>query len=136
MQTPYDHLVDSASSLDQESLQALIDDLQLMHNEREPEAKGEFLMIEDGEFADSPVSRQDLLEMAGRRLDKACAYDILGQPIFVEDGRWYVVNVEAEISEANPAWLKDRLQFLSDEIGTDQPEYPVIMAKLEELGDA
>jgi hypothetical protein len=33
--TPYDHLVDSASSLDNENIQALIDDLQLMLNERE-----------------------------------------------------------------------------------------------------
>lgn len=97
-------------------------------------AEGRFLMIDSGELS-NPTDRQELLEQAGRLMDKACSWDILGDVLFVEDGEWYVASVETVIGRANPTWLKDRLRSLSDEMGSDQPEYQAIMKKLEELGD-
>jgi len=51
-----------------------------------------------------------LLEAAGRRLDKACSHDIMGEILFeAEDGKTYVGCVEFMITEANPEYVKDVL---------------------------
>lgn len=51
---------------------------------------------------------EQLLTVAGRRLDKASAEEIMGDVVFeCEDGKTYVGSVEFVFGEANPAWLKE-----------------------------
>lgn len=49
----------------------------------------------------------DLLDAAGRALDKSYAQDIMGEIIFLgEDGKIYVGTVSFEVSEADPGYLR------------------------------
>ena len=67
-------------------------------------------MIRSGDMAGTYTDTDELLADAGRRLDKACSYDICGEVIFKgEDGKHYVMNVEAVIEEVNPEYLKEIL---------------------------
>jgi len=52
----------------------------------------------------------DLLDAAGRALDKACSWDIMGEVLFLaDDGKYYTGCVEFMISEANPEYVQDCL---------------------------
>lgn len=52
----------------------------------------------------------DLLDAAGRALDKACSWDIMGEVLFLaDDGKYYAGCVEFMITEANPDYVKDCL---------------------------
>jgi hypothetical protein len=82
--------------------------------------------IRTGELSEDelPESVETLLEQAGRRLDRACAPDILGTCVFqTADGRTLVGTVEFEVRPVNPDYLADLL--LED----DQEGYA------EEIGD-
>jgi len=68
--------------------------------------------IREGEIVIDKESRdklttQDLINTAGRMMDRACTYDILGDVVFrCEDNQVYVMNIEAEIGLINPDYLK------------------------------
>lgn len=50
----------------------------------------------------------DLLVQAGRALDKSCTPDILGCVAFEgEDGKLYIINVDAVITEVDPEFIRD-----------------------------
>ena len=52
----------------------------------------------------------DLLDAAGRALDKACSWDIMGEVLFLaDDGKYYCGCVEFMITEANPEYVDDCL---------------------------
>ena len=56
----------------------------------------------------------DVLDQAGRMLDKACSHDICGPSLFLaSDGQYYTVVVEAELVLMDSDWVEERL----DEIG-------------------
>ncbi len=58
---------------------------------------------------------EDLLEAAGRLLDKACSHDIVGEVLFEgEDGKFYVGCVEFCIDEANPDYVREALEEEED----------------------
>jgi hypothetical protein len=60
-------------------------------------------VLEDDEI----FHTETLLEIAGRRLDKAYAHEIMGEILFEgEDGKTYVGCVEFCINEANPEYVK------------------------------
>lgn len=65
----------------------------------------------DPEFnKDECKTTNDLLNIAGRRLDKAYACDIVGDCVFEgEDGKNYVGTVEFVIEEADPDYIKSLL---------------------------
>lgn len=66
--------------------------------------------IRSGELNETNKDSKSILENCGRLLDKTCAHDILGEVVFEgDDGKYYVVTVEASISEGNPAYIKDVL---------------------------
>lgn len=51
-------------------------------------------------------SEDELLESAGILLDNHSSHEILGEVVFeAEDGKTYVMTVEAVIAEANPAYV-------------------------------
>lgn len=63
--------------------------------------------IRDGELSTPCGTTEELLERAGNLLDRMESHDMLGDILFVgEDGKTYVVTVEAVISEANPDYVK------------------------------
>ena len=70
--------------------------------------------IRDGNegFERQKIETQDeLLEAAGRLLDKSCSGDIVGECVFqATDGKHYVGTVEFVISECSPGYLADLLQ--------------------------
>jgi len=89
--------------------------------------------ILEGEL-DCPKSTEDLLDQAGRLLDKSYAHEIIGDAIFVdEDGVWKVASVEVVLEEASPAYLKDRLQIALEDLDEDSEAYRLADAKLREL---
>ena len=53
----------------------------------------------------------DLLNHCGRMLDKAYSHDILGEVVFEdEDGKFYLAEVIAVISDPEPSYLKGILE--------------------------
>lgn len=62
--------------------------------------------LRQGEFCQE-TNTDDLLEAAGRKLDKGYANDLVGDVLFIgEDGKTYVGTVEFVITEANPDYVK------------------------------
>lgn len=69
-------------------------------------------MVLSGEL-DPPVNVPDMLEQAGRLLDRSCSHEICGEVLFqAEDGKWYVGTVEFLIGRANPSYVVDTLTDL------------------------
>lgn len=53
---------------------------------------------------------EDLLDAAGRALDKACSWDIMGEVLFLaDDGNYYAGCVEFMITPANQVYVDDCL---------------------------
>ncbi len=53
-----------------------------------------------GEFAGDEKNSDDILDNAGRLLDKSCSNEICGQNVFqASDGKFYQVQVQAQIVE-------------------------------------
>jgi len=89
--------------------------------------------ISSGELLD-PQNEQDVLEQAGRLLDKAYAHEILGEVLYVtEDGQWRVATTEVVIGQAGEAYLQDRLREFLEEAEADDPMRPAAERKLMEL---
>ena len=64
-----------------------------------------------GELGCVPKTIKDVVERAGRLLDKACSTEIIGPVLFQgADGKWYTVVVEAEVVEVTPSLVKERLE--------------------------
>jgi hypothetical protein len=62
----------------------------------------------DGLSASGLEDDDDLLDAAGRALDHACSWDIMGEVLFLaDDGKHYVGCVEFMISEANPEYVAE-----------------------------
>lgn len=78
--------------------------------------------IASGEFAngeDQIGTFKELLEAAGRPLDKSCVYEIFGDVLFeAEDGVLYTMSVEAEIAPASDACIQD-IENLIEEMRDD-----------------
>ncbi len=65
--------------------------------------------IRNGEIGEVETI-EDVNQIAGRLLNKSCSHDILGETIFLaENGKTYVVTVEAVAGEIDPGYLKDVL---------------------------
>lgn len=59
---------------------------------------------------DAPANTRDMLEQAGRLLDKSCSHEIVGEVLFrAEDKKWYVGTVEFVIGRANGVYARDTL---------------------------
>lgn len=66
--------------------------------------------IRCGELSPSNTAIEDVIQNCGRALDHNGAPDILGDVLFqATNGKYYVINVEAIIQEANPEYVKDVL---------------------------
>jgi len=89
--------------------------------------------LSEGELTD-PVTEDDLLQQAGRLLDKAYAHEILGDVLYVtDDGQWKVATVEVVLGEAHPSYLRDRLTEFLEEVGEDHPLASRAVRKLQEV---
>jgi hypothetical protein len=67
--------------------------------------------INNGEMDAGAATTDELLRQAGRILDKACSHDMLGEVAFeAEDGKTYIMTVEAVIGEANPEYVADLIE--------------------------
>lgn len=79
--------------------------------------------LSSGEMDDGGTvleNTNDLYEVAGRLLDKACSSDILGSVAFEADnGKVYVMNVAGCIGEIDPDYLEQLEQELADEAEDD-----------------
>jgi len=65
--------------------------------------------IDEGELHE-PCSYDDMMEQAGRLLDKSCSHEICGTVLFkATDGKYYVGTVEFTVAEAHPDYVKDVL---------------------------
>jgi len=52
-----------------------------------------------------------ILELCGKNLDAACAWDIQGNVLFKgSDGEWYTITTESIVGRANPEFVKDTLK--------------------------
>lgn len=66
--------------------------------------------LRTGEIGEAPTITE-LLERAGRLLDKCESHEICGEVIFVaEDGNTYVVTTEVVVGEIHPEYLKEVLE--------------------------
>ena len=66
--------------------------------------------VRSGELNNSHTTSEEVLDECGHVLDHNGACDILGDVLFEgEDGKYYVITVEAVISEAKPEYVKDIL---------------------------
>jgi hypothetical protein len=66
--------------------------------------------IRSGELNSKNRTQASILAECGRALDKNNACDILGDVLYqATDGKYYVINVEAVIQEANPEYVTDVL---------------------------
>lgn len=89
--------------------------------------------LTEGEL-DDPVTEDELLEQAGRLMDKSYTHEILGEVVYLtEDGRWKVATVETHLGDAHPRYLRDRLEEFLAEAGADHPMYERAQEKLEQL---
>ena len=60
-------------------------------------------------------STEILMSIAGRKLDKSCAHEIMGPVMFeADDGKTYVGTVEFVLAEANPEYVKQVLEELDE----------------------
>ena len=77
----------------------------------------------DENFAEQGLTTtEELLEAAGRLLDKSCSHEIVGEVLFVgSDGKTYVGTVEFVIAEANPSYV-DGVINNDDELTEEQAE--------------
>jgi len=67
--------------------------------------------IRSGELDPAMTTQEEIIEACGNILDHNCAYDLLGDVLIEgDDGKFYVVTVEAVISEANAEYVKDVLK--------------------------
>lgn len=72
--------------------------------------------IRTGELDPCIEDTDGIIEAAGAKLDRVCSHDILGEVMFEgDDGKHYVVTVEAVIAEANPSYVKEVLEELKEE---------------------
>lgn len=73
--------------------------------------------LRTGEIDPNCATEEDeIIACCGHLLDRACSHDILGELMFEADnGKIYVVTVEAMIAEANPEYAKDVLQEIEEE---------------------
>ena len=80
-------------------------------------------VIREGELDIDPerqvVDVDNAIDQCCRLMDKSCAYDILGTPLFrAKNGRYYTIELTAEVLEAN-------LQFVEEEIENLLADYRV-----------
>jgi len=63
-----------------------------------------------GRGSRQPEDTDEMIEFAGRCMDKACVHDIVGDCVFkAEDGKTYVGTIEFVLSECNPDYLENLL---------------------------
>jgi len=67
-----------------------------------------------GAFEVEPVNVRELMQDAGRLLDKACSGEILQSPYFKIGGQWYTLSVEAYLLEADPDAIEELQVQLRD----------------------
>jgi hypothetical protein len=71
--------------------------------------------IRSGELNRRNRTQASILKQCGRALDKNNACDILGDVLYqATNGKYYVINVEAVIEEANPEYVTDVLNEEAD----------------------
>ena len=89
-------------------------------------------MINEGEL-DDPYTLQELLEQAGRKLDKACSHDIIGSPVMFIDDKddVYVVNVEAIVCLAHRDFAIEQITELLAENVDEEDIDKELRARLE-----
>jgi hypothetical protein len=92
--------------------------------------------VTTGEF-DTPKTTNDLLEEAGEKLDSACAWDIVGENLFVgEDGKLYTASVEVVIEEAHQDFAKQVIEDEIDALNPDSLQFKIRGKFLKGLLDA
>lgn len=74
----------------------------------EPSASDKIVKwLDKGEFS-NPKTVRALIQEAGTMLDRAEAAEICGGPLFkLSNGKWYRVNVEAFVEEADPEFVQE-----------------------------
>ncbi len=66
--------------------------------------------LRTGELSGKNKEISAIMEECGNFLDYACSSEILGEVVFMgNDGKPYVITVEAVIQEANPEYIKEIL---------------------------
>jgi len=68
--------------------------------------------LDTGELQNDLTTEEEILDGCGRLMDKAYAHEILGGgvPMFIaDDGKPYVITINACISEADPDFFADHL---------------------------
>lgn len=84
-------------------------------NEPRPDDRIEEWLDEGGfeAFGEAlPVTVRELIEDAGRMLDKNGANEILRSPYFKINGKWHTINVEAYVLEADEDIVQERREDL------------------------
>lgn len=69
--------------------------------------------LDSARIGDDAMTQDEIIDACSTLMDKAYAHAILGEgvPMFLgEDGKAYVVTVNASISEANPEFLAEVLE--------------------------
>jgi hypothetical protein len=71
--------------------------------------------LRTGNISNEANDTDAILDESGGLLDDACAYEILDSPVFQgDDGKYYVVTLEASIAEANSAFVKGLLDDMEE----------------------
>lgn len=99
---------------------------QFVLQENEPSQIDEFVRTAD--FIDMqnqrPVTIEQLLEAAGQAVESIPSHELLGNtPLFRCGERFYVLTVEAVVSEANPPWAKEVIEDELKMAESNDPEW-------------
>lgn len=69
-----------------------------------------------GELDADCKDSEQILCYAAKLMDKSCAYEIVGSPLFLgDDGEYYVVEINAQIFRADEDYVKQRLAEIKEE---------------------
>ena len=71
--------------------------------------------ILNGNLDPSNTTPEEVLAQCGDLMEGACTAEILDEIIFEgDDGKYYTITLEAVLSEANPEYVKGRLEDLKE----------------------
>jgi hypothetical protein len=88
--------------------------------------------ITHGELADDVGDRDAALDVAAFKMDKACAEQILGSPVFLgDDGLFYVINILAEIDLCDPDFAEQSVEEYTEGVLDVPAELEIAHAALQ-----
>jgi hypothetical protein len=92
--------------------------------------------IRHGELPDDVGDKDAALDVAADKMDKACAEQLLGSPVFLGDNDlFYVINIQATIELCNPDFAEQTVEEYVEDLLDAPPELETSTTSLRSLVD-